>query len=665
LGDVVTALDVREERDVVLKRVKEPSRSATTRLRTVHRVLTGLQHPSVMRVLEILEARADSWLVSEQVPGPTLPEYWATLPLPPSPRFEDRWHFAAPVVASLLDGLEALHRAQLAHLDVKPSNIRIDRVGRAVLVDVGLGAPPPDGGDEAGPQTSDTPWEPDRAGWQAPELLDGIAIGRSADQWSLGAVLYFLLTGRKPIASETAADLRHAYEIGRVQPMREWRPDIPAELDDLALQLLAWDPERRFASIGAVRHAFGERLEAAPSDPLLPWSVREPPMVGREALATFLRRRLLELKSGRGSVICVQAEPGGGKTRLLRAWAEQARAEGGVSVYEAGCLPISALPLLSGWFRPPPCDVQQPPPKNLVEQALQSLPGPALILLDAIEAVDAVAWARVHRVAAAAALGTSPHPLVLALAGRALPDLAPRVPADNPRVFRVELPPLQATEVGALLRPESASAEDGEVRDHAAAVLCESSRGNPLKLLEELLNEEREGRLRRDGRHWVPRVGAASEAPPLGPPPPALPLVFGWLAELGGHVELDLLVGVIRLPRQTILDVLRWATAQELLRFRAFGTQIWVEAVQRQAPDSVQLHDRPDAHAHAALWIECNSKDAAAHGERIAQHYRQASLPARAVDAYAAAASAHAAAGNTPDARRLQQLAKSFLARRK
>ena len=109
-GDVLAAYDNREARRVVLKRIPDPSRSETTRLRTAHRTLAGLNHPNVGRTLELIEGRTDAWLVSEEVDGRPLNEWWATLPLGSNASPIDRWRHAAPIAAALLDGAEAMHK---------------------------------------------------------------------------------------------------------------------------------------------------------------------------------------------------------------------------------------------------------------------------------------------------------------------------------------------------------------------------------------------------------------------------------------------------------------------------------------------------------------------------------------------------------------------------
>jgi len=655
-GDVLAAYDNREARRVVLKRIPDPSRSETTRLRTAHRTLAGLNHPNVGRTLELIEGRTDAWLVSEEVDGRPLNEWWATLPLGSNASPIDRWRHAAPIAAALLDGVEAMHKRQLAHLDIKPANIIVDTPGRAVIVGIGTGAPP----DELDARSQAEIRE--RDGYLAPEILDGLSTSRLADQWSVGAVIYELLSGQKAVPGETPAEVAKSYGVGRVQPIREWQPSTNPDLERVILRMLSWDPEDRYATIAAARSALGSHLTRSIDAPRQLWAVAPPPVVGMDSLDAFFHRRLLELKAGRGSVIRVVDDVGSGKTTLLKRWA-QAAVDAQATAIVASCLPTWPRTALDSWFRPPPVDPRSPPPPDLVDQALAALPTPSVVLLDTLEEVDTLVWARVQRAAAAATRGTAP--VLLVLAGRALATLDPWVEEGDARLFNVTMPRLKAADVANLMRAESDDPEDQQLLELVAETHAADAKGLPGRIVNTLLMEEGSQQMRRDGRLWIPIVGSADFDRPPPPMPVTWPQINGYMRELGDWVEVEMLLGVLPLARQLLLDALQWAAEEGAVEFReAAGHWLLRPTARAAVGGNVDLHALQATHGRAARWLQNNGEFTGLAAERTAHHWSQAGEPGRAADAYIRAAKAHAGIGSSSEARRLAQLSRSFDARR-
>jgi hypothetical protein len=656
-GDVVEGHDVRQDRDVILKRIRRPDQNATTRLRTVHRLLSGLRHPAVMDVLDIHEGKLDSWIVSARAEGEDLTSWWSRLPLGPAARFEERWAFAGPLLRTLLDGLEAMHRSGVAHLDIKPSNIRVDALGSGVMVDFGFGHAM--GELELEDETEES--LDAFLGYLAPELVDGLMVSRKADQWSLGAVLYLLLTGKRPLAGRSTAEVEASYDKGKVQRPKDWLPDIPDDVEAIVLKMLSWDPDQRFESVGSVRMALGELLTPPPEQPFMFWSVAAPPLVGREPFVSFFRRRLRDLERGTGSLVLLVAPPGAGKSRLLDAWSTLTELGSDATVHFASCRPGWPRAALEGWFHPPLGDINLPPPKDIVEQALDALEGPVVVLLDALEEVDAVTWARVHRVAGAAAEGK--RPLLVVLAARALPDLAPRVSPDSPRFFNVELPPLTPAAVAELLHPPSSDLEDIQLRDGAAESYCDEGRGLPGKLIAVLLEDQAAGRLVRDGRRWQVRIGEGLDERPAPARPALYDQFLAWAMELGGLVEVEALLTCLAFKRRVIVECLRFGAHNDDLTFRWLDDRWWVRAAEGSVSKTVQVYSTPQTHERVARWLEANDDLHGLTAERVGEHWRKAGDHQAASTAFHEAAAAEALIGNTSDARRLSGIARTLGAR--
>ena len=157
---------------------------------------------------------------------------------------------ARPFVAQLLEGLRTLHAAGIAHRDIKCENVMVeDHTDGCRFVDFGLAAAvPPQGlkGDVGS------------AGYQAPECLDGKSYGTEVDMWSLGTVIFSLLTG----VPAFYASKRHSInEMIRDVPIEEvlgkrWASHISDEAHDLLMGLLVRDQHKRMTAEQALRHPF-------------------------------------------------------------------------------------------------------------------------------------------------------------------------------------------------------------------------------------------------------------------------------------------------------------------------------------------------------------------------------------------------------------------------
>ena len=194
--------------------------------------LARLQHDHIVRVLEVGEDDVP-YMVTELVLGKSLAETMTERSF--SPRE------SAQLVASIADGLESAHRMGIVHRDVKPANILCDNSGRALLADFGLAR-------NENEQSVDT-----QAGWilgtcayMSPEQARGEndSIDYRTDIYSLGVVLYELLTGHKPFASKFPQLLQ---EIVYQSPptVRQVQPKCPRDLEVICLTALAKDPAQR------------------------------------------------------------------------------------------------------------------------------------------------------------------------------------------------------------------------------------------------------------------------------------------------------------------------------------------------------------------------------------------------------------------------------------
>ncbi|HTU19450.1 MAG TPA: protein kinase [Gemmataceae bacterium] len=191
------------------------------------RRLARLRHPGIVTVHDVGVHEGRVFIVSDYLDGPNLGQ-WHRDNRP-------RWPEAARIAAALADALAHAHTRLIVHRDVKPANILITSGGMPVLVDFGLALDElRSGGREKG-IVCGTLW------YMSPEQAMGAAhrIDGRIDVYSLGVVLYELLTGRVPFAATVFSELLRQMREDEPQPPRQLVRDIPAELERACLKALA------------------------------------------------------------------------------------------------------------------------------------------------------------------------------------------------------------------------------------------------------------------------------------------------------------------------------------------------------------------------------------------------------------------------------------------
>jgi serine/threonine-protein kinase len=210
------------------------------RFRREARAAAGLSHPNIVAVFDSGSDDGTHFIVTELVEGETLADRLRDGPMPPAD--------AVAVAVDIARALAAAHALGLIHRDIKPGNVMLLPDGRVKVVDFGIAR-------AAGSDTlTHTGAVLGSTAYLSPEQAGGQPVDERADLYSLGCVLYEMLTGRVPFRADTpiATMYRHVNEDA---PPPSTIAPVQPELEDVVLRCLEKDPKRRFASAAELEAA--------------------------------------------------------------------------------------------------------------------------------------------------------------------------------------------------------------------------------------------------------------------------------------------------------------------------------------------------------------------------------------------------------------------------
>jgi serine/threonine protein kinase/tetratricopeptide (TPR) repeat protein len=245
MGEVYRARDTRLNREVAIKVLPEhlaKDLEALARFQRVAKAVAALAHPNILVLYDVGLADSVHYAVTELLEGETLRER-LSLGLV-------AWRKAAELGAAIAEGLAAAHSKGIVHQDVKPANIFLTSDGRVKILDFGLAQirDSPAQSEETVTVTEAGPAVMGTIGYMSPEQVRGEKVGTASDIFSLGCVLYEMVTARRAFTGKSATDTMAAILKEEPPALSDSGNSIAPDLDRVIERCLAKDQAQRFHS---------------------------------------------------------------------------------------------------------------------------------------------------------------------------------------------------------------------------------------------------------------------------------------------------------------------------------------------------------------------------------------------------------------------------------
>jgi eukaryotic-like serine/threonine-protein kinase len=308
MGVVYKARQVSLNRIVAVKMVlagRLAKQSDLQRFRAEAEAAAQLQHPNIIAIHEVGEHEGQPFFSMDYVEGQSLAELAHNQPLPARP--------AAAYLKTIAEAVEHAHSKGVLHRDLKPSNILIDHNDQPRITDFGLAKRLTDFQLSApDPQLTLTGQVLGSPNFMPPEQATGDkrSVGPASDVYSLGAILYQLLTGRPPFLAETLTQtLRLVAETEPISP-RLLNPSVPRDLETACVKCLEKEPAKRYASAQELADELGRFLSDEP--------IQARPVTQAEKVWRWCRRNRALASSAGAAVVLLLAIAVGSPIALFR-----------------------------------------------------------------------------------------------------------------------------------------------------------------------------------------------------------------------------------------------------------------------------------------------------------------------------------------------------------
>lgn len=238
MGVVYKAEDNKLKRTVALKFLPaELIRDDEARQRFIQeaQAAAALDHPNICTVFEIDEADARTFIAMAYIAGKSLKHRIAEGPL----KIDE----ALAIAVQVARGLQAAHEKGIVHRDIKPANIMLMENGQAKIMDFGLAKL------EWGSDLTKTATLMGTVAYMSPEQARGEKVDPRTDIWSLGCVIYEMITGQRPFRSEHEQTALYAILNEEPQPVSALRKGVPGELENVLRTCFQKDPRKRYRNV--------------------------------------------------------------------------------------------------------------------------------------------------------------------------------------------------------------------------------------------------------------------------------------------------------------------------------------------------------------------------------------------------------------------------------
>ncbi|MGD2245978.1 MAG: protein kinase [Candidatus Aminicenantes bacterium] len=341
MGKVFKALDTEINEDVAVKLLKSgiaEDKSTIGRFRNELKLARRIAHKNVCKMYHFATEGGTPYITMEYVPGKSLKDFFTKK----GNLSEEK---AIEIAQQICLGLSEAHALKVVHRDLKPSNIMIDTKGNVKILDFGIARSLMARGIT---QTGRIIGTPD---YMSSEQAEGIKADQRSDIYSLGIILYEMVTGQVPFKGDSALSvaLKHKTEIP-TDP-RELNDKVTEGLSAVILKCLEKQRERRYQSAEELLSELenvkkGIFPDTAPPQPQVPAFLAEaeeeviekekPIFVDREQEMALLGKYLITSLSGKGQVVFIKGEAGSGKTALIQEFARRAQEENSNLIVASG-----------------------------------------------------------------------------------------------------------------------------------------------------------------------------------------------------------------------------------------------------------------------------------------------------------------------------------------
>ncbi len=300
MGRVYRVLDKKIDEEIALKLIRPEAasdRQVSDRFSSELKLARQVVHRNVARMFDLNEEASVPYITMEYVRGENLKRLIRKVGrLAPGQ--------AIPIACQICKGLDEAHRLGIVHRDLKPQNVMIDEDGQAKILDFGLARVFTDAAPESRSSRSGTP------AYVAPEQVRGLAVDARSDLYSLGVLLYEVLTGRTPFQATSVDELIDKQVNEPPRDVRELNPGISAELGGIVMKCLEKDPAKRYQSAAEVLAALDGVSDRGRSSPW-PKRLKIAGAVGALAAAALAGWIIFRQKPWESSLAVLPAETTG------------------------------------------------------------------------------------------------------------------------------------------------------------------------------------------------------------------------------------------------------------------------------------------------------------------------------------------------------------------